>query len=215
MKKIYKQVSRRDELGHVREAVGLTSEEPITIETLKDLLLAGGLTKRMNRTFGTLIQEEGLWDEALELARYDDPRVAFRASWALEWAYMIQPEEIERRFQFFLRDFLTFHNESVQRVYSKMLCDMTRRGSIVLSGDQAAALAEKSFDLLTDPDRAVAVRVWQIELLFDLMPRFGWVEENLTAVVRGLSEHPDCTPAIAAHTRSYFRRISKACAEKA
>lgn len=210
MKKIYKQVSQRDELGSVREAVELTPEESVTIEVLKDLLLAGGLTKRMNRMFGTLIQEEGLWEEALALARSDDPRVAFRASWALEWAYTIQPEEIERRFQPFLQDFLTSHNESVQRVYSKMLCDMTRRGSIVLSDEQAVALAEKSFDLLTDPDRAVAVRVWQIELLFDLIPCLGWVEENLTAVVRGLSEHPDCTPAIAAHARSYLRRIAKA-----
>ena len=117
---------------------------------LQGILSAGGLTKQTNRMLGRLIAEEKLWDEAMELARSDEAQVAFRSAWALEWAYTMDAHPIEARFRRFFEDFLRSDNTSVQRIYSKMLCDMVRRGAVATDALQAEELAGKCFDLLTD-----------------------------------------------------------------
>lgn len=209
MGSVYKRISRVGSGLPARAELGLSSEDEITSDTFRDLMLVGGLTKGMNSTLGALIVEEGLWNAGLELARSDEKSVAFRASWALEWAYTVEPLQIERRFETFFRDFLHADSESVQRVYSKMLCDMLRRGAVVLKDDDAEAVAERCFELLTADTTPVSVKVWQIELLYDLIPRFDWIGDNLTAVVRTMSESPECTPALAAHARHYFNRLRR------
>ncbi len=209
MAKVYKHFARPEHSAPARELFGIQPGIKVTREDLEKAILSGGLTRKMNTLAGSLIAEENLWDEAMDLSRSADGRTAFRASWGLEWAYCLAPEEIESRWNRFLDDFLASNSESVHRVYSKMICDIMRREAATLSDGQAARLAEKCFDLLIDPDTAVAVKVWQIELLHDLSPRIGWIEENLTETVRTMSESPDCTPAIAAHARHYFRRLAK------
>lgn len=209
MAKIYKHISKPLHSRPAREELGIAPGEAITAAILESTVLTSGLTKRMNTLVGSLIEEEGLWDIALEMAMSDNDQTAFRVSWGLEWAYNLRPVEIEGRFDIFLRYFLAASNPSVLRVYSKMLCDMMRRGTAVLSDAEAAQVAEKSFDLLINPDTAVAIKGWQIELLTDLIPRIDWIEENLTEVVRQISEDPECTPGMAAGARHYFRRIAK------
>lgn len=108
----------------------------------------------------------------------------------------------------FFEDFLRSGNTSVQRIYSKILYDMVRRGAVATDALQAEALAGKCFDLLTDEKTPVAVKIWQIELLDDLRTRIGWIEENLTEMVRSLSENPECRPAMAAYARRYLRRVT-------
>ena len=135
-------------------------------------------------------------------------RIAFRASWALEWAYTLDPRPVEERFPGFLEDLLRSDHASVQRIYSKMLCDMMRRGAVAPDDAQAAALAGKCGELLLSQTAPVAVRVWQIELLDDLRGRIGWVEENLTDIVREVSERPDCPPAMATCARRYLQRAN-------
>lgn len=209
MPKVYKHTSCWEYNTTARELLGLSIEDSITTDTFRDLLLANGLTKSMNRVIGQLILEENLWDDALQLSRSGEPQVAFRASWALEWAYIADNSQIEARADTFIEDLLDSSNQSVQRVYSKMVCDMLRRGSVVLTDNKATDIVDKCFSLLTDDNTPVAVKVWQIELLCDFTTRFDWIEENLTAIVRNLSEHPDCSPAMAAHSRRYLQKIAR------
>lgn len=207
MKGIYKR-TERPAVRSAREELGLSPQERIDKETLRGILSAGGLTKQTNRTLGRLIAEEKLWDEAMALARSGEAQVAFRSAWALEWAYTMDARPVEVRFRRFFEDFLRSGNTSVQRIYSKMLCDMVRRGAVATDDLQAEELAGKCFDLLTDEKTLVAVKIWQIELLDDLRSRIGWIEENLTEMVRSLSENPECRPAMAAHARRYLRRAN-------
>jgi len=209
MSKVYKHISKPEHARPAREEIGIGAEETIYAATLHSLLRAGGLTQKMNTVIGSLIVEEDLWEAALDLAMSSDHKTAFRASWALEWAYAMNMDYFERFIPRFFRDYLSATNESVNRVYSKMVCDMTRRGVLGLSDDEALRVTEKAFDLLVNPETAVAVKVWQIELLSDLSGRIDWIEENLTEIVRAMSEKPDCTPAEAAHARHYFRRLEK------
>lgn len=243
MSKVYKYISQLEHSVSAREASGIAPGERITVDMLENVLSSGMLTRKMNTVMGSLIVEENLWDEAMMLARNGDERTAFRASWGLEWAYNQEPEQLESRWNLLFEDFLASSNDSVHRVYSKMICDMLRRGAVTLSDDDAVRLAEKCFDLLIKPETAVAVKVWQIELLADLADcpaptgqssesadnsglsdssgysvnpahsgtsrHTDWIGEALTETVRTISESPDCTPAIAAHARHYFRRLAK------
>ena len=150
MKGIYKRTEYPTAARSAREELGPPPQERIDKETLQGILSAGGLTKQTNRMLGRLIAEEKLWDEAMELARSDEAQVAFRSAWALEWAYTMDAHPIEARFRRFFEDFLRSDNTSVQRIYSKMLCDMVRRGDVSTDAQHAEELAGKCFDLLTD-----------------------------------------------------------------
>lgn len=209
MAKIYKHISAPAHSVPAKEALGIAPDAAITEGLLESIMHERGLTGKMNTKVGSLIVEENLWDVAMSLSRSDNNQTAFRASWGLEWAYCIDPKEIESRSEQFFEDLMASGNQSVHRVYSKMLCDMTRRGTFVLTDSQAGRLAERCFDLLIGAETPVAVKVWQIELLSDLMERIGWIEEQLTPTIRAISEDSECTPGMAACARHYFARLAK------
>lgn len=206
MNKVYKHAPKVGNSSSARKIFGVSESDVITTDTLSDLVMSRRHTQKMNCIIGSLIVEENLWDSALALSYDTEPKVAFRISWSLEWAYTLKPEMIECRFAEFIVIFIDTDNSSVQRVFSKMLCDMTRRGTIVMSDSDAIAVAERCFGLLTCTDTPVAVKVWQIELLSDLSARIEWIDEHLTGIVRNMSENKECTPAIAATARHYFKR---------
>ena len=156
--------------------------------------------------WGTLIVGGALWDEALRMARTADPKAAFRAAWALEHAYVCAPEAVEERFDEFFRTWLATDSSSVQRIFSKMLCDMLRRRVVTLDDDRLADLVACCFDRLTAPSTPSAVAVWQIELLDGCAARVGWIGEQLEAIVRSMSERPDCLPSMASYARRFLRR---------
>lgn len=208
MEKIYRHPADGKPSDKARTSFGFRDEDTLTAQSLRDILSVR-ICAKLNVTAGTLIIEEDMWDDAMALAGNPDPQVAFRASWALEYAYTVKPGEVERRFDRFFADFITSGSESVQRVYSKMLCDMLRRGDVHLTEVQSEQAVERCFDLLSSPDTPIAVAVWQIELLYDMRHRFDWIEENLTETVRRISESPECTPGMAATVRRYFRRLGK------
>lgn len=164
--------------------------------------------KGMNRSVGQDIARNGWWKEALDMAFHADNRIAFRASWCLEWAYREQPDNFRPYLPRFLSDFLQSTNGSVHRTYTKMLCGMLRRQVICPDKPQREAIAEKCFDLLIDPGTRTAVKVWAMEILCDFRD-IGWVGEQLEDTVRGLSEADDCPPAMSAHCRKILQRIGR------
>lgn len=210
MSRVYKYIAKAEGHTPARVILGIPAGVVFTDELLEDIVLKGtALEKKYNTVIGALIAEEGLWDLAINLSGSGQRQVAFRSSWGLEWAYNLNPSEIEKRKDIFLRHLLDSQNESVNRVFSKMLFDMMRRGAVSLTDDEAERVAEKAFDLLINEDTPPAVKVWQIELLKEMIPRMDWIEENLTAIVTAISEDPECSPAMAAHARHYFRDLRR------
>lgn len=170
--------------------------------------LAGELGPGMDECYGSLLHRHGLWTTALELAGHADPRVAFRASWALEWAYFHDREAIRPYLDKFLGNYFTIANRSVHRHYTKMLCDMMRKGIAAPDDALAQRIAERTFDLLVDPNTKVAVKVWCGEILFDLAPRIPWVAENLAEVVElQVERYP--SPAMVNHGTKLLARIRR------
>lgn len=169
--------------------------------------LQGEFGPGMDERYGRLIVEKNLWAEALGLAFHDDSRVAFRASWALEWAYFNYKEMFVPYISRFFENYLVATNPSVHRHYTKMLCDMMRCGMFVPETSQMEQIAEKTFDLLIGAQTKSAVRVWAAEILFELSSVLGWVGEHLAEVLRQQMETIP-TPAILNHYGKLLRRIN-------
>ncbi len=176
---------------------------PIDEQQLESLLDYSFYSGDMKPTVGYLILKHGLWEEAMDIGRYGEQKIAFRATWALEWAYeQSSPDELPEWFaDRMLDDFAASDNGSLHRVYAKMLCDQIRFGDYRPTGPQAERMAEKCFDLAIDPQTKTAVAFWCLEILSELAPRVDWVAEELDGTVLRISENPDCSPGMAAACR--------------
>ena len=147
------------------------------------------------------------WRAALQLAHDPDPRVAFRASAALEYAYFANPDGLRPYQEQFLANFLTAASTSAQRHYAKVLENLIRSGRITLSSAQMQQVAEAAFDRMIDPRARPAVKVWSMEILFLLAPALPWVDEQLEESVRMLMDAG--SPALDAHGARLCRKIGK------
>ena len=143
----------------------------------------------------------------LQLAHDPDPRVAFRASAALEYAYFANPDGLRPYQEQFLANFLTAASTSAQRHYAKVLENLIRSGRITLSSAQMQQVAEAAFDRMIDPRARPAVKVWSMEILFLLAPALPWVDEQLEESVRMLMDAG--SPALDAHGARLCRKIGK------
>lgn len=181
------------------------SNGPVSAESFA-AALAGEFGPGMDERYGRLILEHGLHDDALALAFAADGRVAFRASWALEWSYFHDRERCRPHIPKFLDNFMRCNHRSVHRHYTKMLCDMLRQGIVTPSQAQKEEIAGRSFDFLIDPETKVAVKVWCMEILADLSTDLPWVGEHLADTVRmQMERYP--SPAMLNHGAKLLRRI--------
>lgn len=180
---------------------------PATRQTLLDL--TSELTERMNLVVGLFIARHGLWNAALDMCLDGDQHTVFRISWALEAAYCLDKDAFGSHVDRFFDIYITSQNSSLQRVFTKMLCDLMRRGVFVPSSQQEEQIASKSFDMLLDPTTKVAIKVWCIELLCDLRQRHRWIDENLEEVIRAFSLEEECAPAMSAKARHALARLKR------
>ncbi len=188
------------------EVNGTVTEQQI--ERWVDELFLGGGMKAM---VGYIILKYGVWEEAMNAGHTGGSKTAFRASWALEWAYE-QAESGDLPEWFFDRvadDFCTSQNGSVQRIYAKILCDMMRFGGARPTGEQIENLAEKCFGLVIEPRTKTAAMFWCLEILTELAPRVEWVAEELPETVRRISETTDCSPGMKVATREILKRLKQ------
>lgn len=170
--------------------------------------IGGAIHGEMNSIYGEVIARDDLWEFALGLAFDEKPQVAFRSSWALEWAYFNDREAFRPHIPHFIDNFVRAQNSSVHRHYTKMLHDMLTRGLVVPDGATADALAEKAFDLLIAPETRTAVTVWAMEILYELAPRIGWVAEELPLTIRRILES-DPSPGTANRARKVLKRMKE------
>ena len=66
----------------------------MTSEQLRKILSVRA-TSRFGERIGRLIAREGLLAETIDLGTDPDPRIAFRASYALEYAFAADPKRME------------------------------------------------------------------------------------------------------------------------
>jgi len=175
--------------------------------------LSGASGSEMKAHLGRMIVDGGLWTLAIDLALYDDPRVAFRSAWALEWAYENDRKAFLPHAGQFLGSFVHSASPSVHRHYAKIIYDMLLRDVLTPSPAQAVMIAERSFDLLIDPAVKPAVKVWCMDMLFWLgrMPSaeslgLSWIKEQLHETLRLIMQNAP-SKGIATRARKVLVRM--------
>lgn len=180
---------------------------PVTEEEIGELLVRHFRDGNMKSEVGYIILRYDLWEEVMNLGRCAKQQIAFRATWALEWAYEQGSDKLPEWFADRMSDdFAASGNGSLHRVYAKMLCDQMRFGSFRPADVQAERLAEKCFDIVISPATKTAVVFWCLELLSELAPRIDWIGEELEVTVRRISERPECTAGIAVACRAILKK---------
>ncbi len=169
-------------------------------------MFSGELDCSMKERVGHVIVRDGLWAEAIGLAVHPDPRVAFRASWALRWAYGVSPEGLLAYIDSFVDAFLKSDNGSVHREYSKILYDMQRRRMVTFDDIRLTRIAEKALDLLVAAGTKVAVKAWCIDILCDASPRLDWVAEVLRDTLHHIL-HSAPSPGLAHKASKGLRKL--------
>lgn len=182
-------------------------QNPATTDAFIERLSAG-IDSKINKKFGQLIVSDNMWAFALDLGLHEDPRVAFRGSWALEWAFFNDRGAFGPHIAHFADNFLKATNASVHRHYTKMMRDMLHRGMLVPDTAQAEQIAEKTFDLLISPATKTSVKVWCMEILFELAPHLDWIGEQLRETVRQIIEN-EPSRGLANHSCKMLKRIDK------
>ncbi len=167
-------------------------------------MLLGELDGGMKERIGRIVMRDGLWDYAFRAAFYDDPRVAFRASWALEWAYFADKDALLPYVDRVVDVFVRADNQSVYRHYSKILRDMQMCRMSIFSDIQLVRIGEKAFDLLVDPATKTATKAWCMDILLGLVPHLDWVGEALYgALYRIMDDDP--SPGVISHVAKILR----------
>lgn len=152
---------------------------------------------------GRMVYECDGYQMALDLAteqcesslpRAERAKVAFRAAYALECAFLIAPERFTPYLNAFLKAFPTVKNRSVHRHFGKIMAILLQTKRLIPMPEQASLIAETAALWLSDPKSRVAVKVWALEIIKLLAPQVTWVAEIFPDAIGMLSIDP--TPAM-------------------
>lgn len=150
----------------------------MTSEQLRKILSVRA-TSRFGERIGRLIAREGLLAETIDLGTDPDPRIAFRASYALEYAFAADPKRMEPHLSAFVDRYAEVSCHGAQRHFSKILALLLRQKSRRLDDRRLDRTIEVTFDRMIDRSVPVAVKVWAMEILARLADERPWIGEQL------------------------------------
>lgn len=151
--------------------------------------------------WGDLVLAHELFDVAMSLALRAKTVIPFRASYALERAFLKSPERFGPYYGRFVPDFSKVKHSSVWRHYGKIMAMSLKAGWLDLSDEQAQQVAETAVVRLVDEAIPVGARVWSLDILYYLRRRVGWIDSELPAIIDDLKIAP--TPAMISRLRRF------------
>ncbi len=159
-------------------------------ELIKQLSNTIGKTKVLELTRILREQDFALRD-LIDLTFYADKDIAFRAAWLLENVYLQDTSRYEADLDYLLARIQQVKQASCQRHYAKILMHITAKNAPPVIKQKLQHLdlepvAEQCFDWMIDPKVKVAVKVFASEVLFNLRPRYSWVDEELANQIQFL-----------------------------
>ena len=179
------------------------------------------LAEQINQTLGkvkvlqltsALLAESTAGADLLALTLHPKKEIAFRAAWILENLFWADP----LRFIDDIDDLATklplVKNESSLRHYFKILIQLTdkridKQIAQKISAMDMEPVISRCFDLLIDESSPIALKVFAMELLFNLRHREDWITETLIGQIQLLME--DGGPAIRARGRMVLRKLMR------
>lgn len=116
----------------------------------------------------------------------DDPKIAWRSAWIIDNVTENNPELLVPLIPDIINQFLETQNGSLKRHFTRMLCRHT------VPEEFLGKVVNRCFDLLS-PLEPTAVRVFAMQLLFNIAQQQPALKQELALVVEGLLEEGGTT----------------------
>jgi|SRR5690606_15005628 len=137
-----------------------------------------------------------------------DPKVSFRASWALEHILLKNPVYLKPVLAQLISNYQKLQNWSSLRSYTKimMIILSPKSKSLQIDSQQFEIIMEKTFQVVEDKDCPVAVKVNCFDILYYLTKKYQWIEKELSLLIQFNLEKQN-SPAINSRGKILLKRI--------
>ena len=149
------------------------------IEIKQGLLTFGGGELEIWKK--TVIADNRLFNQLFQLIFSGDHRLAWRSCWIIDIASEEFPDLIADKLSEIIDGFLTTKNSSLKRHFTRILCRYQ------IPDEYLGAIVNRSFDLLA-PSEPAAVRVFAMQLLFNISQELPDLKGELISVFESLME---------------------------
>ncbi len=143
-----------------------------------------------------------LFRKLLDFTEEDDTRLVFRASWALTKTCELDPALMKPVLPVIVDKLLRTSNESAERSFLKIL---SLTGTSELDEKTQGRLVDHCFSLLRSRTSAIAVKVYSMDVLYEISKRFPGLVHELAAVMGMLPD--DAPDGVKAKCRSVIRKL--------
>ncbi|MGV8878863.1 MAG: hypothetical protein ACOH2A_07520 [Sphingobacteriaceae bacterium] len=165
--------------------------------------------KRMLEISSTLRDQGFDINVLIDISFHANQQIGFRASWILEHLILETPDLLLPYLNYLLQKFPEVSNSSCRRHYCKILMHLTSpkvKGSL---SDEIGLInleivAETCFDWLINPEKAIAVKAFCCEILYNLKDRYPWIKEELSEQIHFLMKNG--SPGIMAKGRKLLKK---------
>ncbi|MFC0321609.1 MULTISPECIES: hypothetical protein [Olivibacter] len=154
------------------------------------------ISKNVSKVKATVLAQLAISDhytmsDLLSLCYHPQKAIAFRAAWILEFVENKSPDRFIPLLVEFIEQLTHQHNASCQRHFTKILMNYTNRKAKTIRKEAFSQLTtthkeqvvERVFEWLIKSETPVAVRVNCIEILYNLVPLFPWIKDELNAQI--------------------------------
>jgi 8-oxo-dGTP diphosphatase len=192
--------------GKVREPdsrESVSSEIAVSDDELKSMIYRMSGSSEVGWIAASAVSNQHLFKKLLEFTEGDDTRLVFRSSWALVKVCEESPELFLPYLEVITDKLFNTNNGSAERSFLKIL-QLT--GTSSLNEDLQGRLADHCFTLLRSRSSAIAVKVYSIDVLYEISQRYSGLTNELAGIVSML---PDDVPAgVKAKCREIIRKLS-------
>ncbi len=146
------------------------------------------LTERASKeTIGSVCQQilkdQFLLDELFDLIFHGSAKLQWRAAWAFEHVYLLNPQVVTKYLPTILESFHFLPNTGVRRHLTKIL-------SLVNVSDMVDGnFINTCFDWIRSEEVPVAVKVYCMELLFQVVQKYPDLKEELKITIETYMPH--------------------------
>ncbi|MFO7575761.1 MAG: (deoxy)nucleoside triphosphate pyrophosphohydrolase [Bacteroidales bacterium] len=180
------------------------SDITVSDDELKSMIYRMSGSSEVGWIAASAVSNQLLFRKLLEFTEGDDTRLVFRSSWALIKVCEESPELFLPYLEVIADKLFRTKNGSAERSFLKIL-QLT--GTSSLSEDLQGRLADHCFTLLRSRSSAIAVKVYSIDVLYEISQRYPGLTNELAGILNML---PDDVPAgVKAKCRELLRKLSK------
>jgi hypothetical protein len=146
-----------------------------------------------------VICDVSLFNQLFRLVFSVDQRLAWRSCWIIDIASEERPDLLSDKLSMIIEGFLQTENRSLKRHFTRILCRYQ------IPEEYLGSIVNRSFELLL-PTEPIAVRVFAMQLLFNISLVVPELKHELISVIESLMEE-ECSKGFINRAEKLLRKL--------